>query len=76
MKDLQTPPGAEEAGFYTVQDLQRLMNLSRHTIYKMVDSPGFPRLRMGKIIRIPKKEFHVWWKKTIRSQTGFRDFVP
>lgn len=51
-----------ESEYYTVKDIQEIMQLSNGTVYNLVNSDGFPKIKIGRIIRIPKKEFEKWQK--------------
>ena len=44
----------------TVADLQKLWGISRPTTYELVNSEGFPTLRIGRKILIPQKQLEVW----------------
>ena len=43
-----------------VPDVQRYLGLSRPTAYLLVNRPGFPTVRIGSAIRIPRDMFLAW----------------
>lgn len=49
-----------------VGDLERIFPLSRAGIYNLVGSTGFPAVRVGRRIIIPKDDLIAW----IKSQKG------
>lgn len=40
--------------------IQQIMGISRTKAYKLVKSDGFPRIKIGKRIGIPKEAFEEW----------------
>jgi len=50
----------QEKEYLTVKDIQTLLQLSRSKAYSLVNSKVFPILKIGKVIRIPKKTFDEW----------------
>lgn len=49
----------------TVQDLQKLLKISRSKAYELANTPDFPTLRIGKVIRIPKDQLQEWIKENV-----------
>lgn len=47
----------------TVEDVQKKLNISKNTAYKLVKTNGFPSITIGKNIRVPEEEFEKWIKK-------------
>lgn len=45
---------------YTPKELQALLGISRTAVYKLINDPPFPVLRIGKAIRIPKEGVESW----------------
>lgn len=43
--------------YYTVAEVQEILKLGRKNAYALVNQPDFPKLRIGRSIRIPKQEF-------------------
>lgn len=43
-----------------VELIQQIMGISRTKAYKLVKSDGFPRIKIGKRIGIPKEAFEEW----------------
>jgi excisionase family DNA binding protein len=44
----------------TVRDVQGVVGISRETAYNLVNRRGFPAVRVGKQIRIPKDGLRRW----------------
>ena len=40
--------------------LADLLGVSHSSVYELIQEPGFPSLRIGKRIVIPKEELHQW----------------
>ncbi len=54
----------EEKQVYTVQEIMRILGISKNTAYKFVqESPPFKVLRVGNTYRIHKKSFDEWFLK-------------
>lgn len=49
-----------------VEDVQRALDISRLKAYELVHQAGFPTLRLGRCIRIPRDAFLRW----LEAQTG------
>ena len=52
--------------FLTVADVQRVLGISRPTAYRVINQAGFPRIQVGRTIRIPPDGFQRW----IECQSG------
>lgn len=46
---------------YTVAEVAKLIGVSKPMAYDMVHIQGFPHIRVGTRIRIPKNAFHLWF---------------
>ena len=46
-----------------VEDVQRIMGISRTSAYELVHTPRFPAFRSGRLIKIIKEAFFEWMKK-------------
>jgi excisionase family DNA binding protein len=44
----------------TVEQLQDFLGISRHKAYELVHTKGFPTVRIGRVIRIPKEGLLRW----------------
>ncbi len=53
---------------YNMQDLQQLLPIGKNKLYELVHSKGFPRIKVGKRILIPKKSFDEWLVKASTEQ--------
>ena len=47
----------------TVKDLQRILNIKKDKAYHLVKTNGFPKIVIGRDIRIPADEFEKWIRK-------------
>lgn len=43
-----------------VSDLQALFGISRSASYRLLHTPGFPVIRVGGMLRIPRDRFFDW----------------
>ena len=43
--------------YYTVAEVQKILKFGRKKTYELVNQPDFPKIRIGREIRIPKTEF-------------------
>lgn len=43
-----------------VSSIQRILGISRAKAYELVKSDGFPRVKIGKRIAVPKGAFEEW----------------
>ena len=55
--------------FYTVEELQRASNISRAAAYRLVNQPGFPKLKSGRRILIPARKFDAWSEAQMQKST-------
>jgi excisionase family DNA binding protein len=49
-----------------VEDVAKVMNIARGTAYELVHALGFPAVRIGRCIRVPREAFLQW----LDSQAG------
>jgi excisionase family DNA binding protein len=63
-QDLDALPGV-----LTVAQVQAVLRIARGTAYALVHQAGFPRIRIGRALRIPKAGFIRW----LREATGEGD---
>ena len=52
--------------FLTPQDVQKILRVSKPTVYRIIDSADFPKIRFGQVIRIPPDAFQKW----VEQKTG------
>lgn len=45
---------------YSINDIKHILGIGRDAAYKIVNRKGFPCIRNGNRIVIPKKGFHEW----------------
>ena len=53
--------------FLTVNEVGDILRLGRDKTKKVIHSNGFPYIKLGSTIRIPKKEFVKWYQKMCYS---------
>lgn len=49
----------------TVADVMEHLGISKNTAYKLVNLNGFPKIKIGNKIIIPKEEYLAWIKNRI-----------
>ena len=59
--------GVQQASFLQVEDVQKLLGISRASAYSLVKQKGFPHIRVGNRIVIPHDLFNEWVTKTAMS---------
>jgi excisionase family DNA binding protein len=52
-----------------VEEVAKIMHVSRQTAYELVHSQGFPAVRVGRCIRVPREAF-LTWLNAEASQVG------
>lgn len=51
----------------TANDIAATLNISRAGAYNLMNSEGFPRIRVGKRIMTPRKEFLLWLEANTKT---------
>jgi len=51
----------------TVEEMRQYFRYSKGTAYKMVKLPGFPAIKEGKTIRIPKRDLRKYIEKRLEE---------
>lgn len=51
----------------TINDIQNILKISRTKAYSLLKLPGFPFFRIGKSIRIRKRDFEIWLNNQKKS---------
>lgn len=46
----------------TIEDVQTILNIKKTKAYQLVNTPGFPSLKIDSMIRIPEDKFEEWIK--------------
>jgi excisionase family DNA binding protein len=62
VRDIQSLPA-----ILTVEQLQDFLGISRPKAYELVHTKGFPTVRIGRAIRVPREALMQWLK---REQQG------
>ena len=52
----------------TVKELQKILKMSRSKTYQLVNQPDFPKIRIGRDIRIPEKELEVFFERHLYKE--------
>lgn len=52
----------------SVKDIQVELGLSKNSAYKLVNLTGFPKVKIGKKILVPRDEFEKFIKQHVGSQ--------
>ena len=58
--------------FFTVAELQKMLKIGRNSVYKLVNSYGFPTVTVGNRIIVPKDKFLLWLDQNT-NKGGSRD---
>lgn len=61
---------AYEKQVYTVKEIQRILGISKSTVYRLVSSNTFHCVKVGGHYRIPKKSFEEWMNNKGGSKNG------
>lgn len=61
---------ADEQLAYSVSDLVRVLSISRPTAYQLVHQDGFPVVRVGNRILVPKQGLEDWLAEQSEVQHG------
>ena len=51
----------------TVDEFQKLWGISRPKAYELVNSEGFPSLRVGRKILIPRNQLEIWIESNMKG---------
>lgn len=54
--------------FLTPQDIQKILGVSKPTLYKIIGAADFPKIRFGRSIRIPPDAFERWAERRTGGQ--------
>lgn len=53
---------------YTKNDIQRIFKCSENTAYKLINTKGFPTLKIGKKYLIPKNQLMIWINENVGTE--------
>lgn len=53
----------DEDEVMTVEELERVLKISRTKSYELANAGEFPVKRIGRALRIPRKSFYEWFYK-------------
>lgn len=56
---------------YNVEDIMRIFHMGRSKAYQLVNSDGFPRVRLNNKILVPKNNLEDWIQKHTKKQHLF-----
>ena len=51
--------------FLTPKDVSSILSIGKTKTYELINSNGFPKVKIGKLIRVPKVEFEKYMKRNI-----------
>ncbi len=51
---------------YTVDEVARMLGISRGLAYEMVNRGELPSIRLGRRLLIPCRAFHLWLEAAVR----------
>jgi excisionase family DNA binding protein len=51
---------ADDSEFISVTDMAKRLGISRSMGYRLVEQNEVPHVDLGRVIRIPRKEFEAW----------------
>ena len=51
----------------TVEEMSKLLGVSRQTAYNLIHRADFPTLRIGKRVLIPRKQLEAWMDKQVND---------
>jgi excisionase family DNA binding protein len=52
----------DDKEFMTLDELQSTLRIGRNKTRKLARSEGFPAIKIGTTVRIPKEEFKKWYR--------------
>jgi excisionase family DNA binding protein len=56
-----------EPAVYDVPEIAVLLNINRITAYQLAKKEGFPAVRIGRRIIVPKQAFHRWLDRQVAA---------
>ncbi len=54
----------------TVPEIGAILRISRPMAYRVVNQPGFPKIYLGRSIRIPESAFQRWLADQAEGEDG------
>jgi len=61
----------------TVEDLKRVLKIGTNKAYEIVNQVSFPKVKIGRQIRIPKRLFLQWLEsQAFKDEENIRRFYP
>ena len=60
----------EEKLTLSVEEMGKLLGVSRLVAYTMIHRADFPTLRIGKRILIPKKQLEIWMDRQVNGENA------
>lgn len=59
-----------EKRIYTVQDVADILSISKPKAYELAHRADFPKIMIGRCIRIPVESFNIWLAAEARGEHG------
>ena len=58
----------QEGKILTPKEIAKILKISMDKTYELIQSPGFPKIKIGRQYRISEEEFNKWIKKYSYNQ--------
>jgi hypothetical protein len=58
----------EELTLFTLKDLQEIFHCGKSYAYELINLKGFPRIKIGRKIFVPKDRLMKWLKENMNSE--------
>lgn len=58
----------QDSKVYTIKDIQNYLGIGKNNAYKLLKTPSFPVIKIGKKYVIPKDLFEEWVRKSIQKE--------
>lgn len=58
----------EEKTVLTIPEIAHILRIGRVAAYELAHSRGFPAIRIGRTIRVPREAFFIWLEEKTGSQ--------
>ena len=62
--------GIMNKDYITMQEMRRYLGISQGKAYQLIHGNHFPVCRIGKLLRIPRKEFMQWLQQQTQGPEG------
>ena len=52
----------------TIKDIQNNLGIGKNNAYRLIKSPGFPTIKIGRKYLIPEDEFETWVQNSLHKK--------